>query len=123
MAETKAELIKQAKELKIEHVSTKSTMVELREAIAAAAPKKHDKESLPVVEHVAKVAKAGKRSEKAIKESVEKVAKVERKTQDAETEAVHVFKAAPTARPHSERAGKKYRAARQLSERTASDNF
>ena len=93
MAETKAELIKQAKELGINHVNSKNTMAELREAIVSAAPKKHDKEALPAEEHVAKVAKAGKRSEKAIKESVEKVAKVERKEQEAEKDAAHVAKA------------------------------
>ena len=111
MAETKADLIKQVKELKIEHVSSKNTMAELREAIAATAPKKHDKEVLPVEEHQVKVAKAGKRSTKAVKETEEKVAKLERKTEEAEKEVVHVAKEAPKARSHAERAGKKYREA------------
>lgn len=109
MAETKADLIKQAKELGIEHVNSSNTMAELREAIAATAPKKHDKEALPAEKHEAKVAKAGKRSEKAIKETEEKLAKVEKKATEAEKEAVHVAKAAPKARSHAERAGKKYR--------------
>ncbi len=109
MAETKADLIKQAKDLSIEHVSTKNTMAELREAIAVAAPKKHDKEALPAEEHEAKVAKSGKRSTKAIKETEAKVAKEEQKADEAE--AVHVVKLAPKARSHAERAGKKYREA------------
>ena len=70
MAETKADLIKKAKELGIEHVTSKQTMAELRELIAAAEPKKHDKEALPTEEHEAKVAKAGKRSAKALQETV-----------------------------------------------------
>lgn len=111
MAETKADLIKQAKELGIEHVSAKNTMAELREAIAAAAPKKHSKEELPTEAHEAKTAKAGKRSVKAIKETEEKVAKEDRKTHASEAEEAHVVKAAPKARTHAERAGKKYRAA------------
>lgn len=111
MAETKADLIKQAKELGIEHVKSTNTMAELREAIAAAAPKKHSKEELPTEAHEAKTAKAGKRSEKALKEAEEKQAKEERKVEAAESEAVHVPKAAPKARTHAERAGKKYKEA------------
>lgn len=111
MAETKADLIKQAKELGIEHVTSANTMAELRAAIATVAPKKHSKEELPTAAHEAKTAKAGKRSVKAIKETEEKVAKEERKTVTSETEAEHVVKAAPKARTHAERAGKKYRAA------------
>lgn len=111
MAETKADLIKQAKALGIEHVNSNNTMAELREAITAAAPKKHDKEALPAEEHEAKVAKAGKRSTKAIKETEEKIAKEERKVEAAEAEAVHVPKVAPKARTHAERAGKKYKQA------------
>jgi len=111
MAETKADLIKQAKELGIEHVNSTNTMAELREAIAAVAPKKHDKEAKPVEEHEAKVAKAGKRSEKALKETEEKLAKEERKAAEADADAVYVPKQAPKARSHAERAGKKYREA------------
>lgn len=107
MSETKNDLIKQAKELGIEHVSSKNTMAELREAIIAAAPKKHDKETLPTEDHEAKIAKSGKRSAKSIKETEEKIAKVEQK-EHAETQE-HPVKAAPKARTRSERAGKKYR--------------
>ncbi|NBU33214.1 50S ribosomal protein L1 [bacterium] len=118
MAETKADLIKQAKELGIEHVNAKNSMAELREAIAAAAPKKHSKEELPVEAHEAKTAKAGKRSEKALKEAEEKLAKVEKKSEEADKEAVHVVKQAPKARSHAERAGKKYREAFAKVDRT-----
>ncbi len=107
MAETKADLIKQAKELGIEHLSSTNTMADLREAIAAAAPKKHDKEALPAEEHAAKVAKSGKRSEKALKEAEEKLAKEERKTQEAQTEEKKP--AAKRVRTKLERAGKKFR--------------
>jgi len=79
MAETKAELLKQVKELGLENLSTKNTMVELREAIASAAPKKHDKEALPTEEHEATVAKSGKRSAKAIAETEEKQRSEERR--------------------------------------------
>lgn len=115
MAETKADLIKQAKELGIEHLTTANTMAELREAIAAAAPKKHDKEAIPAEEHTAKVAKAGKRSEKALKEAEEKLAKEERKSQDAKTEDKKP--AVKRARTKLERAGKKFREVAALIEK------
>lgn len=115
MAETKLELIKQAKELGIEHLSTKNTMAEMRDAIASAAPKKHDKEALPVEEHEAKVAKSGKRSEKAIKETEEKLAKAEHKA----TASTHEVKkpVVKKARTKLERAGKKLREATKLVEK------
>ena len=116
MAETKADLIKQAKELGLEHVTTKNTMAELREAIAAAAPKKHDKESLPTEEHEAKVAKSGKRSAKAVKEAEEKEAKEERKSQVVDSEEVKKPAKNPT-RTKLERAGKKLREAAKLIEK------
>ena len=86
MAETKADLIIKAKSLGIEHLNSKNTMAEMREAIAGAAPKKHDKEALPVEKHEAKVAKAGKRSEKALKDMQEKIAKEEKKAEKAADE-------------------------------------
>lgn len=115
MAETKTDLLKQAKELGIEHLTTKNTMAEMRTAIAEAAPKKHDKEVLPVEEHEAKVAKAGKRSEKAIKETEEKLAKQEAKTTsgDAEPARGPVKKV----RTKLERAGKKLREVSKLVEK------
>lgn len=118
MAETKADLIKQAKELGIEHVTTKNTMAEMRNAISAADPKKHDKEALPTEEHVAEIAKAGKKSAKSLKETEEKIAKEERKVNKAEAEAAEV-KAPHTikSRTKLERAGKKLRAASALVEK------
>lgn len=117
MAETKADLIKQAQALGIEHVNSNNTMAELREAIAVADPKKHDKEALPTEEHEAVVAKAGKRSAKALAEAEEKAAKEERKADATEAEAMHVQK--PTQKPARlklERAGKKLRKASELVE-------
>ncbi len=119
MAETKADLIKKAQSLGIEHVNSNNTMAELREAIAEAAPKKHDKEALPVEEHEAKVAKAGKRSAKALAEAEEKAAKEERKEKVvAESdETVAPKPAQKAARPKIERAGKKLRKATELVEK------
>ncbi len=112
MAETKAELIKKAKDLGIEHVNTQNTMAELRAAINNVAPKKHDKESLPTEEHEAKVAKSGKRSAKAIAEVEEEKAK------SAEKESVDKIEvkkpSAKPARSKLERAGKKLREASKL---------
>lgn len=118
MAETKADLLSQAKELGLEHLSTKNTMAELRSAIAEAAPKKHDKESKPTEEHEAKVAKAGKRSSKALAEKEAEAAKAERKESKEETEAKKP--AAKKARTKLERAGKKLREAAKLVDRTNS---
>lgn len=117
MAETKADLIKKAQSLGIEHVNSSNTMAELREAIAAADPKKHDKESLPTEEHEAKVAKAGKRSAKGIKETEEKLAKEERKAHADEIGVEEATKAKPAhkpARTRLERSGKRMKAATEL---------
>jgi len=113
MAETKADLIIKAKELGIEHVNSKNTMAELREAIALAAPKKHDKEALPVEEHVAKVAKAGKRSAKGIAEQEAKVEKIEKKAHEEPKEHIQKPNQKP-ARTKLERSGKKLRKATEL---------
>jgi len=113
MAHTKAELIKQAKELGIEHVSTTNTMVELRKAIASAAPKKHVKEAIPTEEHEAKTAKAGKRSAKAIAEKEAEVVKAEKKVKASEEVGAPHLQAIE-ARTRLERAGKKLREAAKL---------
>lgn len=116
MAETKADLIKQAKELGLK-VTTKNTMADLREMIAEADPKKHDKESLPTEEHEAKVAKSGKRSAKAIAEAEEKAAKEERKeSADDEDKPVKPAYVQKT-RSKLERSGKKYREVAKLIEK------
>lgn len=115
MAETKADLLKKAAELGLKDITPKNTMADIREAIAAAAPKKHDKEALPTEEHEAPVAKAGKRSAKALKEAEEAQAKEERKS--AETDKTDAAKKpAPKPRTRLERAGKKFREAAKLIE-------
>jgi large subunit ribosomal protein L1 len=117
MAQTKADLMKEAKALGIEHVTAKQTMAELRELIAAAEPKKHDKEALPTEEHEATVAKSGKRSAKAIAEKEAEVAKEERKER-AEESAEKPKAASKPARSRLERAGKKLRDAAKLVDAT-----
>lgn len=103
----KAELLEKAKELKLE-VSEKNTIAEIEAAIAGA-------EHHEVRE--AKVAKAGKRSEKAIHEAEEKAEKEARKeagdTTPQTPEAEHHVKKGPkpVTRPKVERRGKKYQEA------------
>ena len=113
MAETKTDLIKQAKDLGIEHVNSKNTMAELREAITNAAPKRHDKEALPVEAHEATTAKAGKRSAKAIAEKEAVIEKEEKKAKTAEETATPQV-VAKTSRTRLERAGKKLREVSKL---------
>lgn len=115
MAETKADLLKQAKELGIEHMTSGNTMAELREAIATAEPKKHDKEAKPTEEHEAVVAKAGKRSAKALAEAEEKAEKIAKKESGEVSEAPKA--AQKPARTKLERAGKKYQEAAKLVEK------
>lgn len=110
MAETKADLLKQVKELGLKELSSKNTMAQLREAIAEAAPKKHVKEAIPAEEHEAKVAKAGKRSAKAIAEAEEKAEKDEKKAEIKEAEEAPAKpKVVQNFRTKLERSGKKYR--------------
>jgi ribosomal protein L1 len=122
MAETKTDLLKQAKELGIEHLTAKNTMVEMREAIEAAAPKKHVKGKISDLSsqiseetEEPKTAKAGKRSEKALKESEEKLAKDEAKA--AKADAVDTPKPVKKVRTKLERAGKKLREVYKLVEK------
>ncbi len=112
----KAELLEQAKKLKLE-VTTKSTIAELEAAIAAAdAPK----EEAPKKEGVAK---AGKRSEKALKETEEKLEKEARKeagdTKPKEGSEAPAEKKGPkpVTRPLVERRGKKYQELAKLVEK------
>lgn len=114
MAETKADLIKQAKALGIEHVNANNTMAELREEIAKAAPKKHDKEALPVSDHKAEFAKAGKRSAKAVAEKEEALSKT---NEDESTVSPSKTTIKPT-RTRLERAGKKMKEAAKLIDRS-----
>lgn len=108
----KAELLKQAQELKLE-VTTKNTIAEIEAAIkgvpkAEEAPQEDTETKAPV-------AKAGKRSAKAVKEAEEKEAKEERKTQE-EAEASKP-KVIIKVRSKLERRGKKYQAAAKLIEK------
>jgi len=118
MAETKADLLKQAHELGLKKITAKNTMAEMRQAIAEVKPKKHDKESLPVEKHEAKIAKAGKRSAKAIAEDQEKEAKQERMTEAKTAEEIAVKpKVVQNTRTKLERSGKKYREVSKLVEK------
>lgn len=118
MAETKADLLKQASLLGLKEISPKSTMAQMREAISEAQPKKHDKESLPAEKHEAVVAKSGKRSAKAVAEAEEKEVKEEKKADvKAAAEAPAKPKVVQKVRSKVERAGKKYREVSKLVEK------
>ncbi len=113
----KAELLEQAKKLKLE-VTTKSTIAELEAAIAAA--------GAPVEEAAPKkegVAKAGKRSEKALKETEEKLEKEARKEagdtkpKDGSEAPAEKKGPKPVTRPLIERRGKKYQELAKLIEK------
>lgn len=130
----KAELLEQAKKLKL-GVTAQSTIAEIETAINAHAaeikPEVAKKIAkiiekpiagvTPEVETGVKLAKAGKRSEKAIKEVEEKIAKEERKEQgdltpQSEEAAAHASKKGPKpiTRPIIERRGKSYRKMAEL---------
>lgn len=109
----KADLLAKAKELKLS-VTEKNTIAQIEAAIAE-------------VEHhevrEAKVAKAGKRSQKAIEEASEKAEKEARKEagdtapQDPEAEAAKKRGPIPVTRPRIERRGKKYQKAAEKFEK------
>ena len=128
----KAELLEQAKKLKLE-VTGQNTVAEIESAISGAkltpevakkVAKIIDKPIAgvePEVETEVKLAKAGKRSEKAIKEVEEKLAKEERKekgdvTPQSEEAIAHAAKKGPkpVTRPLIERRGKNYRKVAEL---------
>lgn len=114
----KAELVEQAKKLKLE-VSPKSTIKELKAVIAEAGVDNlktgDNPESIPSSDtKEEKLAKAGKRSAKALKEAEEKEAKEERKEKIAKgevdpNEAVVKKGPAPKTRTKSERRSKNYK--------------
>lgn len=112
----KADLLEQAKELKLE-VTDKNTIAEIEAAIQAAGPKAQAVE--PVAEKASDkpVAKAGKRSEKALKEAEAKDEKESRKeagdtTPQSEEAESHMKKGPrPVTRPKLLRRGKKYQEA------------
>lgn len=115
MTMKKGELLDLAKSMGLE-VTEKNTIVEINEAIKSseAAKKKQSKE---VIEHrEAKVAKAGKRSEKALKEAEEKADKESRKAvadtaPQGEAIANEKKGPAPKSRPLIERRGRRYQEA------------
>lgn len=106
----KADLLKRAKELKLE-VSEKNTIAEIEAAIATAGATDAKTET---VKEDKTVAKAGKRSEKSLREAEEKAEKEARKEagdtapQDGEEET-RVKGPAPKVRSLLERRGKNYR--------------
>ena len=103
----KADLLEQAKKLKLE-ITEKNTIAEIEAAIKAAKQAKEKPKAKPT-------AKAGKRSEKALSEAEEKAEKEERKAKGDTSPKSEVVKPVekkgpvPKTRPKSERHGKKYR--------------
>lgn len=102
----KAELLAEAKKLKLD-VSEKNTIAEIEAALKASEkPAKHEPK--------AEVAKAGKRSEKGLKAAEEKQAKIEKQhthPELTEDETKKPKKEQKPARSRLERRGKKYRKA------------
>lgn len=107
MAKTKAELLAEAKELKLE-VTEKNTVAEINAAIAGAAKTEE------VSEAPKTTAKAGKRSAKALAESEEKQAKEERKVATKEAEAEQKPKQVQRVTTKLERKAKGYRKSSEL---------
>ncbi len=120
MAKTKADWLKEAKELGIK-VDSKSTIAQMKELIEAEAKKPEpetDQAEKPAEEAQSKpkVTKAGKHSAKAIAEAEEKKAKEERKAAKTEDEA-KPKKAVKPSRSRLERRSKKYRKSAELIEK------
>lgn len=114
----KADLLEQAAKLGLK-LNENNTIAEIEAAIADAPAAEVSVQETPAKE--VKLAKAGKRSEKAIKEVEEKVAKEERKekgdtTPQSEEAEAHTAKKGPKpiTRPLIERRGKNYRKAAAL---------
>lgn len=107
----KAELLEEAKKLKLE-VTDKNTVAEIQQAIDAAAVAPTEEAKAEESPEEIKIAKAGKRSAKAIAEIEEKEAKEERKTAARTAEATEKPKVPiKPARSRLERRGKKFREA------------
>jgi len=122
MAKTKAELLDEAKKLKLE-VTAKNTVAEITEALQKANEVKptEEKDSSEVKSASSKpAAKAGKRSEKGQKEAEEKQAKIEAQhhREDDETEADSKPKQPVTpTRSRLERRSKAFRKSAELVEK------
>ncbi len=113
----KADLLIVAEELKLA-VTDANTIAEIEAAIAGA----KDSVEEVVAEKEVKLAKSGKRSEKALKEVVEKIAKEERKehgdtTAQGDAEANQTKGPKPVTRPRLIRRGKAYQKAAALVEK------
>lgn len=119
----KADLLIVASELKLK-ITDKNTIAEIESAIAGAKLATSETPIVKIVEPDVKLAKSGKRSEKAIKEVVKKIAKEERKEkgdttpQSVEAEAHAKKGPKPITRPLIERRGKNYRKAAELVDKT-----
>lgn len=117
----KAELLETAKSLDLK-VSDKNTIAEIEAAIAAAPAQASDATEVVEATDEPKVAKAGKRSEKAIAEAAAKAEKQARKesgeTADVDENGLAIVRKGPrpVTRPLIERRGKAYRAAATLVE-------
>ncbi len=120
----KADLLAEAKKLKLA-VTDKNTIAEIEAAIAGVSTSVVTPEVVVDEAPVAdvKLAKAGKRSEKALKEVEEKIAKEERKehgdtTPQSDDGEIHAKKGPrPVTRPLIERRGKNYRKVAELVEK------
>lgn len=115
MTMKKGELLELAKSMKLD-VSDKNTIAEINEAIKQAKEQAEAKDEAVIASREAKVAKAGKRSEKALKEAEEKAEKEARKEAgdtSAQGDAVATKEKGPAPKTRSllERRSKKYQAA------------
>ncbi len=108
MAKTKAELLEEAKSLKLD-VTAKNTVKEINEAIKNAATDESVDEKPKKVEEKPAVAKAGKRSAKAIREQAEIEAKEARKETDESEEDKKPKQTQNPTRTRLERRSKTYK--------------
>ena len=122
MAKTKAELLEEAKELKLE-VTEKNTVAEITEAIEKAnevVPTEGNSESRVESAEKKIAAKAGKRSAKGQEEAEAKLEKIEKQQHRAEDKAEEDAKPKQPVKPtrtRLERASKNYRKSAELVEK------
>lgn len=119
MAMKKGELLELAKSMKLD-VTEKNTIVEINQAIKEAKEAKKAEDASVIASREAKVAKSGKRSEKALKEAEEKAEKEARKEAAKDGKVEPKKGPAPKIRSRLERRGKKYREAAKLIDKTKS---
>jgi large subunit ribosomal protein L1 len=119
MAKTKAELLDEAKDLKLE-VTEKNTVAEIIEAIEKVNEVKPTEEKDESQVKEAKTAKAGKRSAKGVEEAEAKAEKIDRQHHREETEAEESEKPKQPVKPtrsRLERRAKGFRKAADLIEK------